>query len=188
MIEFFETFLSSSVRHYDYTWFRQRWPGVGTRLHSDVVYMGRGTHRLYTAWTPMGDNDFSLGGLLMLEGSNHHAGLAKKYWKSDVDAYCQNKEDKRDGWQKSGGGWLKGTAEQIRQSLGCDRWVTANYRMGDVVIFHIYTLHGSTDNVSDRIRISTDTRYQAADQAVDERWIGAEPVAHGPAAKRGVIC
>jgi hypothetical protein len=53
----------------------------------------------------------------------------------------------------------------------------------------MYTLHGSLDNQSDhRLRLSTDTRYQRADEPIDERWIGDDPIAHGPDAKRSIIC
>ena len=135
----------------------------------------------------MGDNDFNLGGLLVLEGSHKHDGLAKQYWKSDVDAYCSNTDDHRDGWQKGNGGALKGEGDQLRRSLG-GRWVTGDYRMGDVVIFNVYTVHGGTDNHSNVLRLSTDTRYQRASEAVDDRWVGEKPPAHGPNAKRGFIC
>lgn len=39
-----------------------------------------------------------------------------------------------------------------------------------------------------QLRLSTDTRYQLASDPVDERWIGEEPTAHGPKAKKGIIC
>lgn len=189
MMAFFRTLFGGvDVLHYDFTWTRQVNPGPATPIHSDVVYMGRGTHELYTAWTPFGDNGFDLGGLIVLEGSNNHSGLAKAYWQTDVDAYCTNTDDKREGWQKGNGGALKGSADQIRRSLGAKRWVTQDYKMGDVVIFNIYTVHGGTDNHSDKVRLSTDTRYQRADQRADERWIGEDPPAHGPAGKRGMIC
>lgn len=188
MMDFFRFLLDGPVRHYDYTWIRQNAPGKGTMVHSDIVYMGRGTHRLYTAWTPMGDNDFSLGGLILLEGSHHHQGLARQYWRADVDAFCENKPDKRDMWQRGHGGWFGGHVNRLRQSLGFDRWVTQDYRMGDVVIFNCYIVHGSSDNTSNRVRLSTDTRYQRADEPIDERWIGEDPVGHGPGGKRGMIC
>jgi hypothetical protein len=189
MMAFFRTLFGGvDVLHYDFTWTRMVKPGPATDIHSDVVYMGRGTHDLYTAWTPFGDNGFDLGGLILLEGSNNHDGLAKSYWKSDVDAYCENTDDKRDGWQKGNGGALKGGANQIRRSLGGRRWLTGDYRMGDVVMFNVYTVHGGTDNHSNKVRLSTDTRYQRADQPVDERWVGERPVGHGPGGKRGLIC
>jgi hypothetical protein len=48
------------------------------------------------------------------------------------------------------------------------------------------TLHCSLDNQSpvNRIRLSSDSRYQLASEPADERWIGEEPIAHGPAAQR----
>jgi len=188
MMSFFREFLSADVRHYDFTWMRQVHPGPATTIHSDVVYMGRGTHQLYTAWTPMGDNTFDLGGLIMLDGSHDHDGLRKKYWSHDVDSFCENKSDKRDAWaKKHRGGGLHGHANQLRRSLG-GKWVTSDYRAGDVVIFNIYTVHGGTDNRSKVLRLSTDTRYQRASEAIDERWIGEKPPAHGPNGKRGLIC
>ena len=187
MMDFFRAFLAAEVLHYDFTWMRQVPPGPATGIHSDVVYMGRGTHQLYTAWTPMGDNSFDLGGLLVLEGSHKHEGLRKAYWQSDVDAFCVNRADQRDGWAKGHDGGLKGSAQQLRRSLG-GTWRTADYRAGDVVIFNVYTVHGGTDNRSNRMRLSTDTRYQRAGDAVDERWVGEKPVGHGPGGKRGKIC
>jgi len=187
MMDFFRDFLAADVLHYDYTWMRQVPPGPATSIHSDVVYMGRGTHQLYTAWTPMGDNSFDLGGLLVLQGSHKHEGFRKGYWKSDVDAYCIDDDQKRDGWKKGSGGALKGSAKQLRRSIG-GKWATADYRAGDVVIFNVYTVHGGTDNRSGVLRLSTDTRYQCANDAVDERWVGEHPVGHGPGGKRGMIC
>ena len=189
MIDFFTNFFGTDVRHYDYTWTRQMNPGPATPIHADVVYMGRGTHELYTAWTPMGDNGYDLGGLILLEGSNNHVGLAKSYFQRDVDVYCENKPDAR-GWGKvaTNGGALLGSANQLRKSLDGERWLTADFKMGDVVIFSCYTVHGGTDNRSNKVRLSTDTRYQRADAPADERWIGASPSAHGVSSKRGLIC
>jgi hypothetical protein len=50
----------------------------------------------------------------------------------------------------------------------------------------MFTLHCSLDNQSpvNRIRLSSDSRYQLASEPADERWIGADPIAHGPAAQR----
>jgi hypothetical protein len=52
----------------------------------------------------------------------------------------------------------------------------------------MYTMHASMDNHTNRLRLSTDTRYQLAAEPVDERWIGEDPIAHGPEAKKGIIC
>ena len=38
-------------------------------------------------------------------------------------------------------------------------WKTADFGIGDVLIFTSRTIHMSSKNVSDRLRISCDTRY-----------------------------
>ncbi|MEJ7654541.1 MAG: hypothetical protein WKH64_15040 [Chloroflexia bacterium] len=95
MMSFFERFLGGPVRHYDFTWMRAVAPGFGTPPHGDVVFMGRGTHDLYTAWTPLGDVDFETGGLMVLEGSNNLDAI-KEYTQRDVDTYCSNIEGEED--------------------------------------------------------------------------------------------
>jgi hypothetical protein len=80
----------------------------------------------------------------------------------------------------------------LREEWG-GRWLTApEYRMGDVLIFTMRTVHAGTDNETNALRLSTDSRYQRADAPIDERWIrgehGEDPVGHGTAAKQGKIC
>jgi Phytanoyl-CoA dioxygenase (PhyH) len=188
MMRFWESFLGDRVRHFDYTWFRTVFPGHGTASHCDVVYMGRGTPNLYTAWTPIGDVDLELGGLMMLEGSNNHARLRSGYCQMDVDAYCAN-GDGKDAWTRGTGGLLGKDANQIRRSLG-GRWLTReSYRAGDVVLFSVFTVHAGLDNQSGRtVRLSSDSRYQPADEPADERWIGEHPAGHGPGGKKAMIC
>jgi ectoine hydroxylase-related dioxygenase (phytanoyl-CoA dioxygenase family) len=151
--------------------------------------MGRGEReRLFTAWTPMGDVDFEQGGLMILEGSHRHQKLKSTYGTMDVDAFCENKPDAK-SWGKSWGtgGSFKANPNQIRKSLG-GRWLTSEFRMGDVLIFSVFTLHASLDNRSNQIRLSSDSRYQPAGLPTDERWIGPNPVGHGEAGKRGKLC
>jgi ectoine hydroxylase-related dioxygenase (phytanoyl-CoA dioxygenase family) len=192
IMDFFHEFLGGPVRHFDFTWLRAVSPGKGTMSHCDSVYMNRGTQNLYTTWLPLGDVSFQLGGLMILEGSNNNTRLRETYGAQDVDAYCENKPDAR-AWGKSWGtgGWLKGDPNHIRQSVGGPnaRWLTEEFRAGDVLIFTIFTVHASLDNRSaDRIRFSSDSRYQLASEPADERWIGENPIAHGDAGKRGKIC
>lgn len=196
MIEFFDRFLGEPTRHFDFTWFRAvPAGGEGTYPHCDIVYMGRGTPDLYTAWTPIGDVPREVGGLMILEGSHLQAGRLRKYLGRDVDAYCTNLPDAADiasgkkQWQ-DWDGRLGSNPVALREKLG-GRWLTTDFRAGDVLVFGMATVHGSLDNASDRFRLSSDTRYQRASEPVDERWIslgGAEPVAHGAAGKRGKIC
>jgi hypothetical protein len=51
-MNFYSRVLGGEVRHYDHTWIRAVSPGRGTAPHCDLVYMGRGTHDVCTAWIP----------------------------------------------------------------------------------------------------------------------------------------
>jgi hypothetical protein len=186
MVDFFADFFGGGVAHYDFTWLRAVSPGHGTPSHCDVVYMGRGdTRTLYTVWTPLGDVGFDLGGLMVLPGTHRHDRLRNTYGKYDVDTFCENKPGV-DGWKR--GGALADNPNQVRRSLGIERWLTTEFRAGDVLVFNMFTVHASLDNPSDRIRLSTDSRYQLAGTRMDERWIGPNPIGHGAAGKRGRIC
>ncbi|MFN3729832.1 MAG: phytanoyl-CoA dioxygenase family protein [Fimbriimonadaceae bacterium] len=190
MMRFMDAFLGEPSRHYDYTWMRTISPGKGTYPHCDIVYMGRGTPRVYTAWVPFADIDFALGGLMVLEGSHHRVHLLGGYTSFDVDTVCQNPEGGRNLLEKNGFnhfGAITYDPVELRGRLG-GRWLTEEYRMGDLLLFSIVTVHASLDNRSDRIRISTDSRYQAASEPIDERWVGEEPPAHGGKMVREMIC
>jgi hypothetical protein len=76
---------------------------------------------------------------------------------------------------------------KLRRRLG-GRWLTASYQAGDLLLFSMFTVHTSLDNQSDRIRISSDSRYQLASEPIDERWVGDAPIGHGPEAKQAMIC
>lgn len=189
MIDFFRTFLGGEVLHFDYTWFRAMSRGRGTRPHCDLVYMGRGTRNLYTAWTPYGDHSIEVGGLMILEGSHRQGDRLRDYLERDVDTYCENRPRAAEGdpGQRQFDGALSSDAEEVRRWLG-GRWLTSEFRMGDVLIFGMGTVHAGLDNQTDRVRLSSDSRYQLASEPADERWVGEEPMAHGPSAMRGRIC
>lgn len=175
--------------HYDYTWLRAASPGKATRPHYDIVYMGRGTRQVCTAWIPFADIPLELGGLAVLEGSNHLGELIATYGTIDVDRSCSNFEGKSE-WEVKGltsFGSLPDTVGELAERFDL-RWLTSEYRMGDLLTFSMFTLHCSTDNRSDRIRLSTDTRYQPASQPADERWIGPNPPGHGGESVREMIC
>lgn len=186
MIAFYEKFFGEEIRHFDYTWFRAVLPGKGTPPHMDIVYMGRGTHELLTAWTPLGDVSLQLGGLMILEKSHLHERLNQNYAQRDVDRVCTNKT-RADGKPIQPRGYLSDFPDKLRANLG-GRWLTAQYRAGDLLTFTSKTIHASLDNASNQLRLSTDTRYQPAAAPVDERWIGENPTAHGAESKREMIC
>ena len=57
------------------------------------------------------------------------------------------------------------------------RLLTENFRAGDLVVFDMYTAHGSLDNRSpaNRVRLSFDIRYQPAHEPRDARFFGDSP-------------
>jgi len=176
IIEFYEAFLGGAVRALDYIWVRNVRVGSATPVHFDWVYMGRGTRNLYTTWIPMGDVPLTDGPLALLEGSHRIEEIQRTYGSYDVD---------RDGlWNKEApqykSGWLGKNVTKIQSELG-GRWLTTEFRAGDFLAFGMFQLHCSLDNKSpvNRIRLSTDTRYQLASEPADERWIGDDPFGHG---------
>lgn len=196
MMDFWECFFGEEVAHFDFTWLRAKAPAdqTVTEPHCDTVFMNRGTENLYTCWTPLGDVKLDQGGLMILSQSHHQEDVLGEYWKMDVDEYCLNgpeAEAIQQGdqlWQKDKSrGFFHEDAFTVQEHLG-GVWLTAEYRPGDMLVFGMHTLHAAADNQSKVIRLSTDSRYQPASEPQDERWIGADPLGHGPNAKRGLIC
>lgn len=186
MMQLYECFFGESVRHYDFTWLRAVAPGKNSSPHCDVVYMGRGTFDVLTAWTPLGDIGVDEGALTVLEGSHQKREALEDYLCRDVDTFCTNASDAPEaahGWD----GILHHDVNELQQRLG-GRWLSADFRMGDVLTFTMGTVHASLNNLSHRIRLSSDARYQRASKPADERWVGDNPIGHGTAAMRGRVC
>jgi ectoine hydroxylase-related dioxygenase (phytanoyl-CoA dioxygenase family) len=167
MFEFYESFFNEPALTFDYKWLR----GVGheeyTSAHMDIVYMGRGSNRLFTCWVPFGDIPIEQGTLAMVPGSHRSPAferMRQTYGRMDVD------RDRIEGW------FTKDPLE-ITEKFG-GRWATTNFRAGDVITFGMYLVHASTTNTTPRYRISCDVRYQPAADPVDDRWCGENPRGH----------
>ena len=152
---------------FSHKWLRAVGNEKFTGSHMDVVYMGRGSERVNTVWIPFGDIPITQGTLAVCEASHRLPSFARMratYGRSDVD---------RDRIS----GWFSEDPEEIRDRFG-GRWLTADVRAGDIVTFGLYLLHGSTNNTTNRFRISCDVRYQPASEPMDERWGGDSPGGH----------
>lgn len=194
LTDFYRQLYGEEIRHYDFTWLRAIGPGKGTNPHCDLPYMGRGTHKHMTCWMPYGDISYELGGLMILEGSHKREDLLKNYVYRDVDTYCENKPEQKhraeeDGWTfPAFTGTLSHNPPILRNKFG-GRWLTSEYEAGDFLTFGMFTVHASLDNRSEnRLRLSSDSRYQRGSEAIDDRWIGPNPPGHTKAGKRGRIC
>lgn len=161
---FFGRLLGGEAMSYNFQWLRVAGPGAASGIHADVVYMGRGTHELYTCWTPLGDVTPEMGPLALCLGSHRWQRVRETYGRSDVD---------RDLIE---GIFSRDPAELVDRFGG--RWATAHFAAGDAVIQSIHILHASLTNTSTRYRISCDTRYQRKGEPVDERWAGETPRGH----------
>jgi ectoine hydroxylase-related dioxygenase (phytanoyl-CoA dioxygenase family) len=151
--------------------------------------MGRGTDKVYTVWTPLGDISWHLGGLMILENSHRLETIKNRYGQMDVDSYCANKRTAAlyASGKKYWSGALSKNPVSLRSRYG-GRWLSTEFQAGDVLIFSMFTIHASLDNHSSAIRLSTDSRYQLASEPVDERWVGSNPIGHSLAGRRSRIC
>jgi hypothetical protein len=111
--------------------------------HQDFP-LNQGSPDVLTAWVAIGDCPDELGGLRVLPGS-HRRGLLPVEAVPNV-------------------GGLR-VAEALDDGPG---WLTADFRAGDVLVFHSLTVHAAKRNHTDRLRLSCDFRYQAASDPVVE--------------------
>lgn len=156
------------VAPFSFVWLRAMAPGRASPLHVDHPYMNRGTDRLVTVWTPLGDVTRDGGALYLLEGSHRWEELRRAFQGHDVD---------RD---PSRPGHIKEHAVDLARRQGA-RLLTADFRMGDCLVFGMFAAHASFDNASagGRVRVSCDVRFQPESEAMDERFAGIDPPAHG---------
>ena len=164
IMNFFKHFLGGDARTFDFKWLRTAGPGAGSPIHYDIVFMGRGTHNLYSCWTPFGDVSLDMGPIVFCIGSDRFDKVRNTYGRSDVD---------RDLIE----GHFSDNPKEIIEKYG-GQWSTTTFSAGDVIIFSMYLMHASLVNTSNKIRITADTRYQLASDPIDERWIGDQPKGH----------
>lgn len=169
---FFERLCGGPVRTYDHKWLRVAATGAASSIHADAVFMGRGTERLYTCWTPFGDVPLQMGPIVLWLGSHRDERIRGTYCRMDVD---------RDLIE---GAFSDDPVEVIDKFGGV--WASTDFEVGDALIFGIHLLHASLTNLTDRYRISVDARYQLASESIDERWADSPPLGHYAFKKAGV--
>ena len=139
--------------------------------HYDLIYLRAGTDKLCTSWIPLGDVPVEMGGLIYLEhsdavGRQMEAEFSAKNAtlppEERISAYNRNMREA--GWVSTN---LVEMAERFKS-----RWLVADYEAGDMVIHSPYMIHAATRNRDplDRMRLSTDIRFQLAADLIDPRW------------------
>ncbi len=173
IIDFYEWFLEGSVYLHKRKILRYTKPHDpnATGPHYDLVYLRGGTDRICTSWIPVGDIPVEMGGLVYLENSDGRGRtMEAEFSKRNanlppnerIDAYNKNMGD---------GGWLDKNLMRLAEKFDT-RWLIADYEAGDMVVHSPYMIHASTQNVDphNRIRLSTDIRYQLVRDEIDVRW------------------
>lgn len=164
-----------------YKWLRAVAGGEFTGVHTDKVFLGRGTSRLITTWIPFGAVKTEDGALLVAAGS---------HVSSDFERVRETYGTSTVGGDGTVSGWLTNDASEVPRILtrrdrgdGGDGegtpppppvvdWRTTDFEPGDVCALGIETTHMSAANVSNvrgsgraRVRVSCDARWQPIGEA-----------------------
>jgi ectoine hydroxylase-related dioxygenase (phytanoyl-CoA dioxygenase family) len=142
-----------------------------TGAHYDLTYLRGGTDKLVTVWIPIGDVPVTMGGLVYLEGSDA-AGRAMEAEFAAANAHLPP-NDRIRAFNKTmnDGGWISKDLPEMAERMQT-RWLAADYEAGDIVLHSPYMIHAATcnDDPAERLRLSTDIRYQNVRDEIDARW------------------
>jgi 1-deoxypentalenic acid 11beta-hydroxylase len=143
----FETIFGEPIFVFKQTQLRVMVPAAEryqTPPHQDAAYIGP-THEFRTCWVPLRDAPKDLGGVTLARRS-HTKGVRPHELQDFYESFTQG---------------LKTAGVHLEPEE--DHWVSADYRLGDVVVFSPYMVHRSAPNLtSDGVRVSMDTRVQPA--------------------------
>ena len=114
-----------------------------TPAHQDYIHV-QGTPETYTTWIPLVDCPADLGGVALLPDT-HKQSIFEVH-------------------PTSGAGGLGIDTQGFEQC-----WQSVDYNIGDVLIFHSYTVHKGLPNITaNQLRFSVDYRFQGVSQPVTE--------------------
>lgn len=152
------------ARGMDYLFLRAGAPGSATGLHYDFPFFTRATRRMYTVWIPIGPVPVTEGPLVVVEGSRRFDDVLERLRGFDIALDDTRKAE------------VSHDPAAFADERGC-RLLTADFEAGDVLVFDMFTMHGSLDNHSPagRVRLSCDVRYQPAADPLDPRYFGPDP-------------
>lgn len=149
---------------HDFIFLRPSVPGRFTFLHFDFPFFSRGSRRVVTVWTAVGPVPPDEGALFVLENSHTFEDLLQETRQIDYDS-TESKQVQ-----------MTEDAVEFARSRG-SRLLTGHFDPGDVIVFGMFTMHGTFDNASStgRTRLTTDVRWQPASEPADERYVGPDP-------------
>jgi ectoine hydroxylase-related dioxygenase (phytanoyl-CoA dioxygenase family) len=139
-----ETIFGEPSRPHDFMFLRPGLVGRSTHLHYDFPFFARGSDRILTVWLALGEIPIDEGPLMVLEGSNRYSDLIEPIRKIDYESSSSPQVQ-----------MTENTVEFVRQRGS--RLLTADFEPGDLVVFDMFTMHGTLDNHSavNRVRLLT---------------------------------
>jgi hypothetical protein len=158
---------------FPFKWLRTAQPGDGTGFHVDNVYMNRGSPNLLTAWLPLHDVPYALGGLCVMEASHRLLGLERFR-----DTYGQHDWSSVDNEVIGHSGIFTPNPHRMLSFDKRAKFLTTEYRAGDVLLLKMLTVHGAVANTTtDTTRLNIDCRWQPKGDLWDARYLtgGSEP-------------
>ena len=149
---------------FDYLFVRPVPGGRFTHMHCDAGFFARATGRVLTCWIAYTDIDLDRGPLFVVENSHTFQDVREKFCGFDV----VRNSDRKASIDDHPADFARGRGTRL---------LTAHFRPGDVLVFGMYTVHGALEHhASDnRIRLTTDIRYQPTSEAKDPRYFGPNP-------------
>ncbi len=158
-----QVFREPTIPH-DYLYLRPAPVGRSTGPHCDYPFFARTTEQVVTVWTALGAVPRTEGPLTIIEGSHRFADLVEA-----TRGFHVARETSRNATRPES----HIAFARSRKS----RLLSADFEPGDMVIFGMFTWHGTLDNCSQtgRMRLSSDVRFQPARAPKDPRYFGPHP-------------
>ena len=114
-----------------------------TPMHNDIFFYP-GVPSVLTAWIPLMDIDQSMGGLLLAAGTH----------KKDLGADVYELE-------------MPSRTPYLPDSVADGVWLRSDFHPGDVLIFMGRIAHKALPNISNKVRLSVDCRYNPVGAPMD---------------------
>jgi ectoine hydroxylase-related dioxygenase (phytanoyl-CoA dioxygenase family) len=144
LFELFERIYERNCKTIPFKWLRRVGTGLYTGLHCDYVYVGKIHKEILTVWMPLTDIELERGALIISPESHRN-----KQWQPIQQNYLEKPLE-----NGTNSGWLN------PHQLGFSpRWVSRDFKMGDVVILHSKVMHMTAMNMLQVDRYSVDTRW-----------------------------
>ena len=113
------------------------------------------TVQFFTTWVPLMEINETVGGLSIMNNS-HKRGYFKHFLNDGQLMGVPSSKKELDNWVAEGAVSSSGKIEPTDN----ERWIRADYHVGDILIFHPLLVHRGLPNNSNMIRLSADFRYQ----------------------------